>query len=357
MPTPMPLARPTSAATPSASGMAKTVSMKDTWVAMTKAVIVATTPTERSMPPVSMVSVWAAARMASGMANLDDVADPALVDDARLEELQEQHEPEQEEDERDHRAVAEHPAHVDHLSPGALARGLREPGHDRRLRRATRAPTRTTATMMRPSMTWATLGSIDIKRQVLARQSQDEDGHDGTDQPTPAASEADTAEHDCGHAGQQVRTLDGGADAGVHGQDEPAHGGEEPGQRVGRDLGAIDRDAAAEGRQAVRSDRVHRQTQTRSPERDPDHAQAHDEQQQCLGQPVADLGRHDEAPDGADDELTQPHRGRAAGCVQHHQRGAFPDEEERQRDHDIGHAREHDGEAVDGAQAESHQAG
>ena len=37
---------------------------------MTKAVIVATMPTERSMPPVSIVSVWAAARMASGMANL-----------------------------------------------------------------------------------------------------------------------------------------------------------------------------------------------------------------------------------------------------------------------------------------------
>ena len=33
-----------------------------------EAVIEATMPTERSMPPVSIVSVWHAARMASGMA-------------------------------------------------------------------------------------------------------------------------------------------------------------------------------------------------------------------------------------------------------------------------------------------------
>ena len=37
---------------------------------MMKAAIVATVPTERSMPPVSMVMVWQPARMASGMANL-----------------------------------------------------------------------------------------------------------------------------------------------------------------------------------------------------------------------------------------------------------------------------------------------
>ena len=41
-----------------------------TWVAMMKALIVAMMPTDRSMPPVSMVIVWQPARMASGMANL-----------------------------------------------------------------------------------------------------------------------------------------------------------------------------------------------------------------------------------------------------------------------------------------------
>ena len=38
------------------------------WVARMKAAIEAIMPTDRSMPPVSMVSVWQAARMASGMA-------------------------------------------------------------------------------------------------------------------------------------------------------------------------------------------------------------------------------------------------------------------------------------------------
>ena len=36
---------------------------------MMKALIVATVPTDRSMPPVSIVMVWQPARIASGMAN------------------------------------------------------------------------------------------------------------------------------------------------------------------------------------------------------------------------------------------------------------------------------------------------
>ena len=38
-------------------------------VAITNAAIVAAMATDRSMPPVSMVSVWQAARRASGVAN------------------------------------------------------------------------------------------------------------------------------------------------------------------------------------------------------------------------------------------------------------------------------------------------
>ena len=41
-----------------------------TWVAMTNALIVATTPADRSIPPVSIVKVWQAASIARGMANL-----------------------------------------------------------------------------------------------------------------------------------------------------------------------------------------------------------------------------------------------------------------------------------------------
>ena len=67
---PMPLARPIRTAGTSEIRIAIAGPCVVTCVAMMKAAIVAMVPADRSMPPVSMVIVWQAARMASGMANL-----------------------------------------------------------------------------------------------------------------------------------------------------------------------------------------------------------------------------------------------------------------------------------------------
>ena len=68
-PTPIPFTRPTTAAGTSAMSDAGSQPTSDTSVAMTYAVIDATTATERSMPPVSIVRVWQAAMIARGIAN------------------------------------------------------------------------------------------------------------------------------------------------------------------------------------------------------------------------------------------------------------------------------------------------
>ena len=65
----MPLTRPISTAGNMASRKATVGSWLTICVAMMKALIVATVPTDRSMPPVSIVMVWQPARIASGMAN------------------------------------------------------------------------------------------------------------------------------------------------------------------------------------------------------------------------------------------------------------------------------------------------
>ncbi len=67
-PTPMPLAIPAMRAASRASAMAGPDPIWPVWVAMMNAAIEATVPTDRSMPPVSIASVWAAPRIASGTA-------------------------------------------------------------------------------------------------------------------------------------------------------------------------------------------------------------------------------------------------------------------------------------------------
>ena len=67
-PTPMPVRRPATAAAKSATTIAVGVPELSTSVATTKPAIEATAPTERSMPPVSIVSVWQPARIARGTA-------------------------------------------------------------------------------------------------------------------------------------------------------------------------------------------------------------------------------------------------------------------------------------------------
>src|SRR5687767_3511768 len=69
IPTPIPFTSPTSAAGTRAMSEAASQPKSDTFVAMTYEAIDATTATERSIPPVSMVSDWQAAMIARGMAN------------------------------------------------------------------------------------------------------------------------------------------------------------------------------------------------------------------------------------------------------------------------------------------------
>ena len=80
------------------------------WVAMMNAAIEATMPTDRSMPPVSIASVWQAARIASGTAARIVDPDPVGGDDARPGDLHEQHEEHEESGQGDERTVAQQPA-------------------------------------------------------------------------------------------------------------------------------------------------------------------------------------------------------------------------------------------------------
>ena len=89
--------------------------------------------------------------------------------------------------------------------------------------------------MMRPFDDLGDVGVDRQQREVLTGEAQDEDGHDGSDETASASGQAHATEHHGGHAGHQVGALDGGSDAGVHGQDQPAHGREEAAQRIGGD--------------------------------------------------------------------------------------------------------------------------
>ena len=61
------------------------------WVAITNAAMVATVATERSMPPVSMASVWQAARMRERRREPDGGREPGLrpLQEPRLDDEQE----------------------------------------------------------------------------------------------------------------------------------------------------------------------------------------------------------------------------------------------------------------------------
>ena len=65
-PTPMPVIRPTRAATTSGTMIATGRPELLMSVAVTNPAIEATAPTDRSMPPVSIARVWQPARIASG---------------------------------------------------------------------------------------------------------------------------------------------------------------------------------------------------------------------------------------------------------------------------------------------------
>ena len=95
---------------------------------MTNPAIEATAPTDRSMPPVSIVSVWQAARIASGHGGAQDRRPAQFgADDARLDDLEDDDERDEQDEQRDDRLVAEQ------AGPGARAPAVRLP--ERRGRR------------------------------------------------------------------------------------------------------------------------------------------------------------------------------------------------------------------------------
>ncbi len=221
-PTPMPLARPISTrrqhgeqrAPPPGPGCT-------TCVAMMKALIVATVPTDRSMPPVSMVMVWQPASSASGMANLHGVGDPALVDDAGAQDLQDDHQDDQQEDQRDQRLVAHQP--LEAAAEGDGLGGLCRLWLMSAALMARKAPNITTTTMIVPSMMVVTLGSMASSVRSVRTRRSTKTATIGPTQPAPAAAERHAAEHDGGDAGEQIGAGDRRADAGAHGQRQAAH--------------------------------------------------------------------------------------------------------------------------------------
>ncbi len=114
----------------------------------------------------------------------------------------------------------------------------------------------TTATMIEPSTIAVTFGSMASSVRSVRTEPQHEDGDDRAEQVAPAAAERDAAKHDRRDAGEQIGAGDRRADAGAHGERQAAHRGEQAGEGVGEDLGARDRDAAAEGRELVGADGV-----------------------------------------------------------------------------------------------------
>ncbi len=107
----MPLTMPASAAATRPRTIADRRPLAPVWVATMNAAIEATVPTDRSMPPVSMLSVWHAARIASGTAARIVDPDPVGGDDRPAGRISSKdHEDHEQPGQRDERAVAEQPA-------------------------------------------------------------------------------------------------------------------------------------------------------------------------------------------------------------------------------------------------------
>ena len=175
--------------------------------------MVATVPADRSMPPVSMVSVWQAASIASGMANLDRVAEPSAGSGCRAAGSPARAiSASSSSDQRDQRAVH-------HQPPSARQQGRRvsRHGHGVRPRVARTAPNITTATMIVPSMMAATLGSTDSSVRSIRTSRRTKTARIGPKKPAAPAAQHHAAQHDGRDRGQQVGPGDRLADAGAHG--------------------------------------------------------------------------------------------------------------------------------------------
>ena len=164
---------------------------------------------------------------------------------------------------------------------GTAAAVVAHLAHDVRPRIAKKAPSITTMTMMVPSMIVVTFGSTDRKVRSLRTSRRMKTATIGPSRSAPAAAERDAAEDDGGDAREQVGAGDRRADAGAAGQHQAAHRREKPGERVGDDLGPVHGDAAPERGEVVAADGVDREAEARAAKRDPDDAEADDEQRRA----------------------------------------------------------------------------
>ncbi len=203
--------------------MATAGSWCTTWVAMMKAAIVATVLTERSMPPVSMVIVWQPREHGERDRELDGVGDPALVDDAGPQDLQDRRPGATSRIEQRHQRLVAHEA-ADAAADGDVRRGGRAVRHGERLLMAMKAPSITTMTMITPSMMVVTLGSTASSVRSVRTSRSTKTATIGPSRPPRPPPSVDAAEHHRRHAGEQIGAGDGRADAGAHGQRQPAHG-------------------------------------------------------------------------------------------------------------------------------------
>ena len=179
-------------------------------VATMNAAIEATVPTDRSMPPVSIASVWQPARIASGIAARMVKPTQVGLTVPGCDELEDHDE--------DERAAP---------SAGSAAdRGTAPPASRRACgRRVSTGPAaarhrRTRRIEMRlPNITTPMrISALDGRRQVGIDAEQGQVGpdqlrgsthrHDRPDDAAASAGEADAAEHDRGHALERVRTRD-----------------------------------------------------------------------------------------------------------------------------------------------------
>ena len=213
-PMPMPLTTPASAQAARASRSATIPPWSGVWVAMMNAAIEAIIPTERSMPPVSIVSVWQAARIASGTAARIADADPIRADGPRLDDLEDHDEDDQQAAERHERPIAEQPAPAVEGEPRAPTRHGRDVGgHTRVLRMATTLPNMTTPMRIAPWRTVARFGGMFEQRHVRLDEGEDEDREDRAGDATTAAREAHATEDDRRNAEQRVVPRDRRPDA------------------------------------------------------------------------------------------------------------------------------------------------
>ena len=178
----------------------------------TKALTVAAVPADRSIPPVSIVSVWQAASIASGMAKLIVLPTQRWFRMPGLHHLQNRDQ---------QRPAARSAAPADSPASAALTAAppaLRGIAHRRRPLIARTPPSITTATMIVPSMMVVTFGSTDRASGPCRTSRSTKTAMIGPEKPAPPAAQNHAAQHHRRDGGEQIGPRDRRADPRAHGQ-------------------------------------------------------------------------------------------------------------------------------------------